>query len=178
MKPKKQRPGRPRQQRETLPRFYDSMWACSNATRTPLRALRVAKRGGCPAFHNSRVDFLEFQKWWFIHESKSGVDWGDKLRQFQACREELKLQTERGLVIEFESVEQFIRKLCGQFFWAELERLGQELPPTLKGQTELAIHTIVVTEVEKIKVNQEKFQELWLKTHKPKSENEKHEANS
>ena len=49
-------------------------------------------------------------------------------------------EEKRGELIPFASVEKYNRRLIGELFFGELERLANEFPASLKGQDEAAIH--------------------------------------
>lgn len=125
------------------------------ASRVPLRALKMAKRGGCDGFMHNKVDMGRFIAWWFSNEA-TGEDWSDELKKAQALRERIRLSEDQERVIDFGAVHEFHRALVGALF-SDLDRIFcNELPPALKGQTEIRIRTRCARDIERLKRTMEK----------------------
>lgn len=78
---------------------YDSIGACTAATGIPLPVLKEAKKSGCPAFRNTRVELEPLLRFLFQRDTEPGVDWKTRLLAAQAKLEELKLaELEKSLV--------------------------------------------------------------------------------
>lgn len=152
--------GRPRTAAPTLP-IYDSMQACSNATGIPLSALKTAKHSGCSAFRSNRVDLGLLLPWLFSQNGEdSGLNWNEELAKEKAKRERIKRMKEEKLVADKGVVREGLQSVAALYF-GHLARCERELPPDLKGRTELEISSRIVRFNEETRVRlKEEFQKL------------------
>jgi hypothetical protein len=72
---------REREQQRTVQEAYDSIGACSAATRIPVTTLKHAKRQGCEAFRGSRVYLAPFLAWFFETPERSQVNYDQERAQ-------------------------------------------------------------------------------------------------
>lgn len=143
-------PGRPRGDAVRMPMF-DTLAQCAAATGVPLAALKMAKGDGCEAFRHGRVDFGVFIRWFFAHDGGENTDWAKENKRLDALIKRVRLAELERKVINFAAVNQFMQGLVGQAFFGELDRMGQEYPPALKGRDEVAIQQHIAADVEKVK---------------------------
>lgn len=119
---------------------YPNMGACSGATGVPIGVLKTAKKNGCPAFRNSRVDFGVFVKWWFENgDQDAREDWTKRSKRAEALLRETKLEEQRGLLVDRSLVTKFVKHTVTTLFFAQLDRQEQEYPSSLKGKSEIEI---------------------------------------
>lgn len=112
---------------------FESLAACAGATGIPAAVLKKAKRAGCPAFVAHRVELVPLLTWLFSNENEAGADWPSKFKEYQARREELKFEREKG---ELVPVTELRKELAaGVSRWhAERVRVEQEWPVRLAGK--------------------------------------------
>ncbi len=154
-------PGRPRQEAAQMP-IYDTLQQCAASTGVPLSALKMAKASGCEAFRHGRVNFGEFIRWFFAQASEDdNTDWVKENKRLDALIKRVKLDELKKRVIDFGEVNRFLQQLIGGCFFAELERMGQEFPPVLKGRDENEIQSRIRAEIEKVKEDLSKKLQAW-----------------
>lgn len=127
--------GRPRT--HDLP-VYDSMERCTAATGIPRSLMQLARKSGCDAFTaNSRVVLEKLLRWIFSEErDESGVDWSQRLAEYKARREKIKLDKESLLISDRPTIERGAARIMAHIF-DTLERMFcYELPPSIVGRTE------------------------------------------
>ena len=131
------------------------MTAAANGTGIALSVLKAAKRAGCPAFANSRVDLRKLLEWWFSNPETEDAPggWGERLRMFQAKREELKLAKDEGKTVDRGEVADAISAAFSALS-GEIDRVFTcELPPDLKGLDEISIRNKMVAAMARVWVN-------------------------
>ena len=96
----------------TLPTF-DSLASCSASTGIPLPILKQAKKSGCTAFRNSRVELGPLLRFLFQREPESGVDWKTRLLAAQAKLEELKLQEREESLVPMSTARKVLNDVLG-----------------------------------------------------------------
>ena len=150
-----------------LPEFA-SISACSGATGIPVAALKKAKKGGCPAFASSgRVYLGPLLRWMFKDGEGAdvdlGIDWIKEKAKTQTLRERVKLAKEQGSVMDIGRHRESVA--MGQsILFAALDRIfASELPPILKGLSELEIRSKILVEIERMKGEARKHFEEWDK---------------
>lgn len=141
---------------------YDSMAHCSGATGIPKEALSYAKKNGCKAFRANRVHLAEFLQWFFAQNNDDGVNWKGRKDRAQALREEIKLEVDRHIYVEFSLAERFIAKLVREVFFGELDRLKLEFPASLPGKSELSIKTEVDSQISRIRKLMHSTMDAWI----------------
>lgn len=151
-------------QKEAELPIYPSMKAASARTGLPLSFLKRCKGAGCPAFDlHGRMDLNKLLPWIpTVMDSKeelpTGFDsWTTYLNSLKAKREDIRLQKERGETMT-------IADATGQateaesFYFAELDRLQQELPPVLAGLPAQEIYDRISKRLEELKkTSRERF---------------------
>lgn len=117
------------------------MGECAGQTGIPLPLIKKARREGCTAFlPGNRLDLAVLLKWIFTDDGEaSAINWSEKLDEFRAKREEIKLAKDKELALDADETETAVKSAVALLF-SELERLFvTELPPALKGLDERAI---------------------------------------
>jgi hypothetical protein len=130
-----------KKKQETRLPIFESQGECAGQTGIPLPLIRKARREGCPAFiAGNRIDLGALLKWIFTDEDEAGaINWSEKLDEFRAKREEIKLAIDKELALDADETETAVKSATALLF-AELDRLFiTELPPALKGLDERAI---------------------------------------
>ena len=165
-KEKRAKPGRPRIFATDLP-VYDSMEICRGSTGIPIAAMALAKKEGCVFVRHGRIHLEPFLKWWFNRpekddEEREADNWGGRDKRATALLKEVKLEEAKERVIEFLSVDKFIRNLVGNMFFGELERIASEFPASLKGKSEVEIAEEVNKQKKQIAKGITSYMETWL----------------
>ena len=124
-----------------IPQF-SSMKQFEGALGFPVALQKVCKQAGCPGFKpGGRIDGPEVIRFYFnrqdaleaIEKPPAGVHtWREALNRAQTQRETLKLQRERGELVDMAQVQSEIAQ-AGLFLFNELDQLAQEWPPVLVG---------------------------------------------
>ena len=130
-----------KKKQETRLPIFESQGECSGQTGIPLPLIRKARREGCPAFlPGNRIDLGALLKWIFNDDGEAGsINWSEKLDEFRAKREEIKLKIDKELALDADETETAVKSATALLF-GELDRLFiTELPPALKGLDERAI---------------------------------------
>lgn len=140
-------------QSDSLP-TYDSIALASGATGIPVARLKLAKKGGCPGFKDSRVKLDAVLKWLFAQpDGKTATNWADLYREYEAKSAKLKLEKMRGRLIERAQAEETATRISGMFV-STLDRVFlSELPPLLKGRSEVDIRKILQTSIDRIRAD-------------------------
>lgn len=125
-----------------IPWAFDGLSSCSGVTGIPLAVLKRAKRAGCPAFSNTRVELVPLLTWLFSSDAESGVDWPAKFKEFQARREELKFEREKDELVPVSDVREQDAAACSRWN-TERVRVEQEWPPRLAGKDVPECRTIL-----------------------------------
>ena len=154
-KPTRKKPekGRPRSEAKALP-IYESQGECAGQTGIPISIIRQARREGCQAFRSgNRVELGELLKWLFAEDrAASATNWGLKLDEYRAKREEIKLKKEQSTALDADEVRDAVAAGVAMLF-AEQERLFlTELPPALKGMDEVTIRARCETAIASMKI--------------------------
>lgn len=125
-----------------------TMAAAHAATGMPLSVIRKAKAAGCPAFDSAgRIKLGVLSRWFWSQSTETEADqppdglatWRDALNRVQTKREEIRLEKDRGQVVDFDEARRQASEAAALYF-AELDRLVMECPPVLKGCDEVTIH--------------------------------------
>jgi hypothetical protein len=163
-KPKKSSAGAPRTASNDLP-IYDSIQACSNATGIPVSVLKQAKKSGCEAFRHSRVDLGRLLRWLFgkDQDGEGSVNWGERVKKFQALRGELAYEREKKEVISRASVQTGLAELEAIQFGQLDKFLLSEQPPAVVGKSVVQIKQINSGFFQELK---NKLKEVLIKTAK------------
>jgi hypothetical protein len=111
-------------------------------TGIPMSILREAVKSGCTFMRHGRCDLFEFLQWFFARpESEAeNANWDKRDKRAKALMREDDLAERRKQLIEFDIVGRFLDYLTSGVFFAQLQKLREEFPVTLKGKTELEIH--------------------------------------
>lgn len=151
--------------------MFGSMTELSVQAGIPIDILKEAKRGGCKFVRHGRADLMEFIRWYFSTNltNEESESWTRRDKRAGALLKEQKLEEARKRVIDFEFVMQFTADMLKNCYWGELERLAQELPPTLKGKDEVQIHEEVLRHVVRIKKATRERLEAWQKANQDES---------
>ena len=158
--------GRPSIHPSELP-VYDSITACSAATKVPLIALKHAVKNGCRCVRHGRVHFDEFIEWFFNRPKEDGKDnedredWGQRDKRAAAMLKEINVEERLDKLIDFAMTKKFLSKLVRNNFFGELERLAQEFPATLKGKDEVGIREEVEVQIERVRQELRRTIENW-----------------
>ena len=133
---------------------YVSLGACATALKIPKGFLSDAKRAGCSAFRaNGTVNLADFIQWLCTDnpgEEADGMKWSEKLARVKTKREEMRLAQDEGKTIERGIVQDALTNGMA-VFRGEVERiLCTELPPALKGLSELEIQRRCVAEITRL----------------------------
>lgn len=160
--------GRPRVYATDLP-VYDTMDQCSGATGIPKAMLQLASKEGCLFVRHGRVHLAEFIRWFFNEKPQDGdeesnIDWEKRGKRAQTLIREADLQEKYGKVIDFELARGFIEYLVRSIFFAEVERMSQEFPATLKGKTEVEIQAEMAKRAKELKTSLELALKTWIDT--------------
>jgi hypothetical protein len=98
------------EEKTQIPDYFPSMHAAAAFFGMPEQVLRWAKKQGCQAFTQAgRLRTLPLLK--FLLAARDGqaddtdTDWGNRLRQYQAERELIKLNKERGEIMDKREVK-------------------------------------------------------------------------
>lgn len=136
---------------------YDTFKQCSAATGIPVPVLKQAKKSGCPAFKHGRIDVFEFIRWYFSsNDPEAGKNWSDILKRWQAEREEIKLQKDRGELMSIADAKQQAAT-AEAYYFGELDRAMRELPPVLSGLDALQVHARLKTYFEAMREASREF---------------------
>lgn len=132
-----------KKKQETATRLpiYESQGECAGQTGIPLALIRKARREGCEAFKaGNRIDLAVLLRWIFSDDDNdASINWSEKLDEFRAKREEIKLAKDRAEALDADQVFADVASGTALVF-AELDRLFiTELPPALRGMDETAI---------------------------------------
>ena len=125
---------------------FNSQDQCAACTGIPITTIKQAKKGGCSAFKQHRVDLALLLKWLFAQD-ESAINWGTRLDEYKAKREKIKLDADEQRVIDRSAVTSGIAKGTAILF-GELEKAIQTLPPALKGLTESEIQSRLIQTVD------------------------------
>jgi hypothetical protein len=126
------------------------MGAAASGLGVAAAVLKAAKKAGCIAFRASRVHRQEIRDWLAIHPSGApaasvnGNHVDDRLKEAKADREEIKLQRERGELLDRRGVQEAIRGCVAKLVSVLDREFGSELPPILKGLDERSIRAVVL----------------------------------
>jgi hypothetical protein len=124
-----------------------SMASAVALTGMPLDVMRRMKSAGCDAFSSSgRVNIGKLIRAFFAEFTEGAADempdgvatWREALNRAQTKREELRLQKERGNLMDIESAKLQAAQAM-EITFAEMDRLCREMPPALKGLDEVSI---------------------------------------
>lgn len=163
---KTQKTGRPSKTDFAIIPQFDSMEQMANVTGIPVNIFRRAKKEGCVFSHFGRCNLVLFLTWWFARdvdlEAEDEPKWDQRNKRAEALTREVKLQKIRDELIEFTNAETFIRHLVASLFFAELDRLAQEFPASLKGKGEVDIHGEVTRQMELIKKHLVSEIDVWI----------------
>lgn len=103
-----------------------------------MSVLKAAKAGGCSGFRSNRVDLGPVLQWIF-QQDESSVDWGDEFEKWRAKREKIKHDKDADQVRDIGEVKDGANRAMSIVF-SQLDRIFcSELPPALKGLTEIEI---------------------------------------
>ena len=128
---------------------FNSQDQCAACTGIPITTIKQAKKGGCSAFKQHRVDLALLLKWLFAQD-ESAINWGTRLDEYKAKREKIKLDADEQRVIDRSAVTAGIAKGLSILF-SELDKSIQALPPALKGLTEAEIQHRLTSDVDAYK---------------------------
>lgn len=120
---------------------FPSMATAAAGLFMPLTLIKWAKKQGCNAFDSgNRVRTRKLMAWLHKRDEEEGdVNWLDRKTEFQAKREELRLQKDKLMLVEKDGVRFQINR--GMSAMASLmdRSFKLEAPPALKGLDESAI---------------------------------------
>lgn len=121
--------------------LYGSMKQCSGETGIPLAILKQAKASGCPAFKsNQTVNLGDFLQWFFSRDDdESDIHWGNKLNEYKAKREKLKLKKDERESLDRGEVQHAIGQHLSRVFDTIRKETCNEFPARCKGLDEIAI---------------------------------------
>ena len=92
---------------------FDSLGSCASVTGIQLSVLKRAKRAGCPAFVNSRVELGPLLAWLFKRGHDVTEDWSGRLLAAQARLEELKLEELEKSLVPMATARKVINDVLG-----------------------------------------------------------------
>ncbi len=152
MKTKKPKP----ESAETPLRKYPTMAALAGGTGIPLADIKLAKKRGCPAFNDPpRVELLPLIRWLFRSSDEDGEEvenWSEELCRVKTLRERIRLAEDEGRVMDFSKVVEGAGLMMSILF-GRLDRMANQLPPSLKGLDELAIKRRIEAETEALRTD-------------------------
>ncbi len=152
MKTKKPKP----ESAETPLRKYPTMAALAGGTGIPLAEIKRAKKQGCQAFSDPpRVELLPLIRWIFRPTTDDGDDvsnWSEELCRVKTLRERIRLAEDEGRVMDFSKVVEGAGLMMSILF-GRLDRMANQLPPSLKGLDELAIKRRIEAETEALRTD-------------------------
>lgn len=142
--------------------LYDSLAAMAAQTGIPVDILKSAKREGCVFVRHGRCDLRIFLEW-FFSRTGDNQDWTKRSKRAEALTREHNLQTLQKESIPFAEVTYFLQPLVSVVFFGELDRLLSELPASVKGASEVQIHSEVGKQIEQIKTSLTVKLDEWQK---------------
>jgi len=148
---------------------FNSQDQCAACTGIPLATIKEAKRGGCSAFKQHRVDLALLLKWLFAQD-ESAINWGTRLDEYKAKREKLKLDADEQKVIDRGEVTFAVGKAMATLFSNIDNQFGSLLPPVLKGLDEAGIQQRLTATSEIFKQAVREELKKFVDVDKPKSE--------
>jgi hypothetical protein len=157
---------------------FQNMTACSVETGWPLPILKRCRRAGCAGFRNGRVHFGEVVDFYFSTLATDHIDWPAKFARARAMREEIRLSQDQKQVIDYALVKNFFNEIFPVMFLDLDQVFKMELPPSLKGLSEIAIHQRCDTEIERLKVLWQNRLRQWRDAHEPPTKPEDTHANA
>ena len=139
-----------RKKQESVNLSFDSMANLSSATGIPLADIKRAKKLGCTAFRNTRIDLYPLLHWLFKDDDEDVSNWSEELCRVKTLRERIRLAEDEGRVMDFSKVVEGAGLMMSILF-GRLDRMANQLPPSLKGLDELAIKRRIEDETEELR---------------------------
>lgn len=129
---------------------FTSLDQAANTSGVPVDILRQSKKDGCPAFALNKIYLQRFLLWYFQKElgPEENVNWIRRDKRAKALIAETKLGRLNGLTWDANAVRRFIYSIVHDVFCAELDRMANEYPATLKGRSEVEIRKEVLRQKE------------------------------
>lgn len=136
---------------------YPSMKSMSGATGIPIDWLKAAKDKGCRAFkQNNSVNLEEWLRWLggggmnSEDDPNDSLKWSDKYARVRTWIAEVELSERRGEVVKRREVQEAVASGMA-VVRGEMERIFcTELPPALKGLSELEIQRRCVADITRL----------------------------
>jgi esterase/lipase superfamily enzyme len=127
---------------------FGSMKAAATWTGYPLSIIKRAKQSGCDAFVSTRVDLQKLIRW-IASAQKSASElpegfasWGDVLNQVKSDREKIRLEKDKGAVMDIADVRRQSTE-AESYYHNELTRLEREAPALLAGLDKFGVRDAV-----------------------------------
>lgn len=153
----------------TLP-SYPSMKAMASATGIPLEWLKDAKAKGCPAFRqNNSVSLGDWLKWFGAQgddeaDVNDALKWSEKFARVKTWMAEIDLSKKRGEVVDRKEHQEALTSGMAALFGELIRVFCTELPPALKGLSELEIQRRCDLEIQRLRATlRQKFAEMGEK---------------
>ena len=121
--------------------------------KAPLHVVKDACRNPkCSGFRNGRVQTVEMLQFIFSQKkSEAGINWKLDLEQSKAKRERIKLAEDEGRMADKSVIEFGLNKIESLHFSSLIRLAKIELPPALKGLTEIEMQTLLINKFDKLK---------------------------
>ncbi len=143
---------------------FDSIKQAAEWTGYPIGVLKKAKADGCDAFVSSRVNLHRLIRW-VSKAQKDAADlpngfssWGDYLNRQRGLREAIKLEKDKGTVLDLTESKHHAAEAEAWYF-NELDRMLREMPSALAGLSAMQVSECLNKFVKELrKSSREKFQ--------------------
>lgn len=143
-------------QDEEIPqKSYDSLAGIVSVFGLNRGEVSAAKKEGCPAFRNGRIYTIPLIRWLNKESSSDPTEehvgkWSEELCRVKTLRERIRLAEDEGRVMDFANVVTGLQSVMSILF-GRLDRMANQLPPSLKGLDELAIMRVIQAETEELR---------------------------